>query len=218
MNKNVAIGVFFGLAMLVVGAIFVVALIDGSESKKGKLDDFHRYQSALALAPFSLVTHKNETFTEKELEGHWTLAFLGYTSCPDVCPITLSALAEIYPQLVSALPNDSVQVLFVAVDPKRDTSERLFEYINYFNSEFIAVTAPHESLFPVVRNMRMMYALTEEQDKPYYFVDHSASITLIDPAVRVVGRFKAQTVDGGPPVSNTQQILAALPRIVNGEL
>lgn len=218
MNKNVVIGLFFGLAMLVVGAIFAVALLDENESKNGSFGDYHSYQSALPLAPFSLLTHKNETFTEKDLEGHWTLAFLGYTSCPDVCPITLSALADIYPQLVSALPNDEIQILFVAVDPKRDTSERLFEYINYFNSEFIAATAPHESLFPVVRNMRMIYALTEEQDKPYYFVDHSASITLIDPSARVVGRFKAETVDGGPPVSNTQQILALLPRIVNGEL
>ncbi|MBO1254792.1 SCO family protein [Alteromonas sp. 5E99-2] len=218
MNKNVVIGLFFGLAMLVVGAIFAFTLLNETKSKNGFSSDFQRYESALTLAPFSLVTHKKEPFTEKELKGHWTLAFLGYTSCPDVCPLTLSALEDIYPQLVSALPNESVQILFVAVDPKRDTSERLFEYINYFNSEFIAVSAPHESLFPVVRNMRMMYALTEEQDKPYYFVDHSASITLIDPSARVIGRFKAQTVDGGPPVSNTQQILASLPRIVNGEL
>jgi protein SCO1/2 len=104
-----------------------------------------------------------------------------------------------------------LQVWFLSVDPKRDTIERLNEYVNYFNPEFAATTGPHEQLFPLVRSMGMMYSMSESTDNPNYLVDHSASIVVINPDGNVIGRFKPKHVLGQVSISDTEQIMDDMP-------
>ena len=106
-------------------------------------------------------------------------------------------------------------LVFVSVDPKRDSVERLAEYVSYFNEEFIALTGEHKTLFPFVRNLGMMYAIAESTDNPNYLVDHSASVVLIDPEARVIGRFKPKREPGKLSISDSQQILADMPVIIS---
>src|SRR5690606_8150280 len=87
------------------------------------------------IGEFTTVDHKGKEFDLNNLEGQWSLLFFGYTYCPDVCPLTLSVLNEFY----KTREPDEVQIVFVTVDPERDTTTRLAEYIGYFNDEFTAL-------------------------------------------------------------------------------
>jgi protein SCO1/2 len=118
---------------------------------------------------------------------------------------------KVYPQLTAIEATHPLQVWFLSVDPKRDTVERLNEYVNYFNPEFVAATGGHDQLFPLVRSMGMMYSMSESTDNPNYLVDHSASIVVINPKGQVVGRFKPKHVLGELSISDTEQIVADMP-------
>jgi len=109
-----------------------------------------------------------------------------------------------------------VKVVFISVDPNRDTTERLAEYIGFFNSNFIAATGEHSQLFPLARNLGMMYAMTESSGNPNYLVDHSASVVVVNPKAQVIGRFKPKREPGNLSISDAQEILTDMPSIVAG--
>ncbi|MFT6268130.1 MAG: protein SCO1/2 [Alphaproteobacteria bacterium] len=167
------------------------------------------------LSDFTISKHTGEAFTNADLQGKWTLAFVGYTFCPDICPVTLAEINKVYPALKATEVHSPLQVWFLSVDPKRDTVERLNEYINFFNSDFVAATGPHEQLFPLVRSMGMMYSMSESTDNPNYLVDHSASIVVINPDGNVVGRFKPKHVLGELSISDTEQIMTDMPILLS---
>ena len=173
------------------------------------------YPAARVLPDFELQDHQKQPFTSKNLEDHWSLVFVGYTFCPDICPTTLAELKGIYPELQKIPTDFPIQVILISVDPKRDTPERLNEYINFFHPDFIAVSGEHAQLFPLVRAMGMMYSMSESSDNPNYLVDHSSSVVVINPKAQVIGRFKPDFVVGKLPISEGQKILADMPAIVS---
>ncbi|MFC3203913.1 SCO family protein [Alteromonas oceani] len=166
------------------------------------------------LAEVTLVNQQGETVTNELFKGHWSLLFLGYTFCPDVCPTTMAALGKIYPELKNISTNSPIQVVFVSVDPKRDTPERLASYVEYFNPEFVALTGEHKMLFPFARSLGLMYAIAESTDNPNYLVDHSASVVVVDPNGLAIGRFKPKYNPGELAVSDSVQILTDMPVII----
>lgn len=184
------------------------------QTQSDTADYIARFKQPRTLAKVELVDQFNEPFTEAQLTGKWTLIFIGYTFCPDVCPTTLSELKRIYPQIKQIEQDVPIQVVFMSVDPNRDTPERMNEYVAFFNSEFIGVTGTHEVLFPLTRSMGLGYFLTDPTEDNEYFVNHSASIVLINPNAKAVGRFKPQKGDGQLPVSDGEQILHDLPALI----
>lgn len=213
---------WIGLLLLVVFGLGIYAALviappghnandQASPALSAQTTHLNWYPMPRALSDFTITKHTGESFTNIHLQGKWTLAFVGYTFCPDICPVTLAELNKVYPQLSALATNNALQVWFLSVDPKRDTIERLNEYVNYFNPEFAATTGPHEQLFPLVRSMGMMYSMSESTDNPNYLVDHSASIVVINPDGNVVGRFKPKHVLGQVSVSDTQQIVEDMP-------
>lgn len=169
------------------------------------------YPQARALSDFEISKHDGSSMTNEDLKGSWTIAFVGYTFCPDICPVTLAEINQVYAQLQESVVDTPLQVWFLSVDPKRDTVERLNEYINYFNDDFMGSTGPHTELFPLVRSMGMMYSISESTDNPNYLVDHSASIVVINPLGNIVGRFKPKHVPGQMAISDVDQVLADMP-------
>lgn len=168
------------------------------------------YQQPREIKPFELNDHNGQAFGKAQLVNKWSLVFFGYTSCPDVCPTTLQNLNFIYEDLQAIASNS--QVLLVSVDPQRDSQEKLSQYINYFNSEFKALRAGHEVLFPFARNMGLMYAISGEGDN--YLVDHSASIVLINPAGKIAAIFKPEQVLGQVPSIDSDKLLSDYKKIV----
>lgn len=204
---------------LVLGVYLALTIAPPSSDDDAPLSEQTQYLSwypqARALTDFELSKHDGGTMTNSDLEGKWTLAFVGYTFCPDICPVTLAEINNVYPQLQEKVSDTPLQIWFLSVDPNRDTVERLNEYINYFNPDFVGSTGPHAQLFPLVRSMGMMYSLSESTDNPNYLVDHSASVVVINPAGNIVGRFKPKHVPGQLAISDVDQILTDVPILLS---
>ena len=144
------------------------------------------------LQAFSLRDEMGRDFTEASLAHHWTLLFFGYTYCPDVCPGTLAVLK----QVASALQDtpalaSQLQVVFVSVDAARDTPEVLRAYVRHFNPAFRAATAPLEQLHLLTRQLDADVARIADGGSDDYWFDHSTSIYLIAPDLRITGAFES---------------------------
>ena len=172
------------------------------------------YPQARVLADFNLTDQYGDAVNRERLYGQWTLAFVGYTYCPDICPLTLAKLAGVQPEL-AAMVEQPLKVWFISVDPKRDSTEQLNNYVSYFDQEnVLGMTAGHEQLFPFVRQLGLMYALSSTTAEDY-LVDHSASVVLINPQGQLVAMFKPPMQSGELPVINTEQLLADFPLVLN---
>lgn len=136
------------------------------------------------LADFSLVDTQGATVTPAQLRGHPTLAFFGFTYCPDVCPTTLAVLATVQKQL--AIPG--LKVALISVDPERDTPEQLGKYISSFGGDFIGLTGnPPE----IVKAQRSFGVAASRVDLAggNYTMDHSATVFLLDAQARKLAVF-----------------------------
>ncbi|WP_414829053.1 SCO family protein [Alteromonas sp. H39] len=211
MNQRAVAGLAAGLALIlgVIGAVYIAPPTDDTQPQH-----LQQFPQPRELTDFTLTDHHGNTVTPQALKGQWTLAFLGYTFCPDICPTTMAALSGAYPKIQQLESDKPVKVWFISVDPNRDTTARLNDYVSYFNEEFTAVSGEHAELFPLVRSMGMMYAMAQSTDDPNYLVNHSASVVLINPDAKVIGRFKPVSEPGTLAVADVNQILADLPVIV----
>ncbi|MEE2002217.1 SCO family protein [Alkalimonas sp. MEB108] len=171
------------------------------------------YPQPRVLADFQLTSHTGSAVTREQLYGQWTLAFVGYTYCPDICPLTLAQLAGLHDELQQHVP-EPLNIWFVSVDPNRDTPQQMASYVQYFQQAAITgVTAGHDQLFPFVRQLGLMYAMSSTTDE-HYLVDHSASIVLINPKGQLVAMFKPELVEGRVPTVRSEDLLADFPWVI----
>jgi protein SCO1 len=120
------------------------------------------------------------------LRGHWTLVFLGFTHCPDICPTTLAQLAEAQRALADLPDAQQPRILFVSADPERDSARKTAEYARHFSPGALGATAAHAQLEPFALSLGMVYMKTPLEGDDYT-IDHSSSIAVLDPQVRLVG-------------------------------
>ncbi|MGL5039497.1 MAG: SCO family protein [Aeromonas sp.] len=195
------------LFLLLIGGLILA--IYATQLAQPEFADY--YPAGRDINDFALTDANNQPFTPASLHGHWTLLFVGYTFCPDICPTTLADLRSIYAELKQIAPTS--QVVFISADPQRDTLPRLKTYTAFFNPEFKAATAPHDKLFPFVRNLGLVYAIvnTGKQD---YMVDHSASIVLINPQGKLQGVFRPRVVSGQAPRVQMAALLSDFSRML----
>jgi protein SCO1 len=123
--------------------------------------------------------------TRSSLLGGWSFVFFGYTQCPDVCPTALSLMAELQERLA---PADRPKVLFISVDPARDTNELLAAYVPAFNPAFRGASGSDVALAKLVKHLGVMYVRhppARPEHPAIYTVDHTAAMFLIDPQARL---------------------------------
>jgi protein SCO1/2 len=102
------------------------------------------FPQARPIADFKLTFENGETFTRKDLSGHWTALFPGYTHCPDVCPAALAQLKAA--KAIMGSDAEKLTILFLSVDPERDTPEHLGDYVRYFDPSFRAATGSEDQI------------------------------------------------------------------------
>ncbi|WP_394173886.1 SCO family protein [Thalassotalea litorea] len=203
----------FILIILAIVAAAIGLVLYQVYSQSQQVEQALVYQQPRSILPFVMTDHNGDEFANEQLNGKWSLVFFGYTSCPDVCPVTLQELNYVYANLNKAA-NDPVQVLLVSADPRRDSQQRLNNYINYFNKEFIALRAEHDVLFPFSRNLGLMYSITDDMSKENYLVNHSASIVLINPKGQIQAIFKPEINVGEVPSVDAKILLSDFAKIV----
>ena len=172
------------------------------------------YPQPRNLAEFKLIDQDNTVRSRADLMDKWTLAFVGYTFCPDICPLTLAKLAGVQKELAANV-EQPLQIWFISVDPQRDTPEQLKQYVEYFNQPALTgLTAGHDHLCPFVRGLGLMYAMSSTTAENY-LVDHSASVVLINPLGQVAAMFKPEMAPGQVPLVSGEQLVADFPLVLN---
>lgn len=203
-----------GLRLVVIGALaLMVGLIAAIWLQKPAttaLQSGTLLQTPRPLGEFTAVDQAGQPFGQSQLQGHWTLIFPGFTSCPDVCPTTLALLRQVDDRLRKQ--SQQVQVLFFSVDPERDTPAKMKQYVEAFDPNFTAITASGDALQHLARMLGVAYAKVPGATPDSYTMDHSAALILIDPQARIAG-YLTPPFDGDKLVTDLHGLL---PKSSNG--
>jgi protein SCO1 len=137
---------------------------------------------------FQLVDGNGQAYNRARLNGHWSLLFFGYTSCPDVCPTTLSTLAQVDQQLADLPVEQRLQIVFLSVDPQRDAPAQVGRYVKFFSPDFIGLTGAPQQIEQLTHALGVPFAI-HDSGNGAYTVDHSATLFLLDPQARMTAVF-----------------------------
>lgn len=147
------------------------------------------------LSDFSLIDHNGESFTKQELLGNWNLLFFGFTSCPDVCPLTMNVLKLFYDDLVNTEFGDSTQVIMVSVDPQRDSVTAMANYVQQYHDEFIGLTGDLAVISKLADELYIAFTEAPVHDGDHnnenYEIAHSGYIVMINPEGDYVSLIRA---------------------------
>jgi protein SCO1/2 len=171
--------------------------------------------AARDLSEFSLLDHQHQPFTREQLLGRWHIIAYGYTYCPDICPMTLTTLAQVARRIEQEQSVADVRFLFYTVDPGRDTPTRLAEYVPWFHPDFVGLTridsadSPDLSfetslgILSVITPLEMDPGL---EDLGGYSVSHGVTVFLLNPAAQLQAVFKPLVDSDGTQYFTAEQI------------
>ncbi len=140
----------------------------------------HDIEGVMPDLAYQLTDEHGQSVEAGTYQGDVRVLYFGYTNCPDVCPTTLARLKTSIESLPAAERN-RVRVLFVSVDPKRDTPQKLAEYTHYFGPEFVGMTGTPSQLQALAKRYRVGYSYGTPDAKGYYTVSHSAGLFVFGP-------------------------------------
>lgn len=147
---------------------------------------FYRFDTPRQIDDFIMTDNAGNPVGLAALKGNWSLVFFGFTTCPDVCPTTLSVLADAMDGI--ELPP---QVIMVSVDPDRDTPEKLNQYVPAFSPSFRGFSGTFDETVAFAQQVNVAFGKVPGELPGTYLVDHTASLVLIDPEGRYAGFIKA---------------------------
>jgi protein SCO1/2 len=168
----------------------------------GSYATYHWLTGSAALAPsastgapaitseFELVDQTGRTVRDEDLRGKWQLVFFGFTTCPDICPTTLSKVTAALEELGPEATRD-LRPLLITVDPERDTPPVLKDYLTAFDPRILGLTGTAEQVGAAFKGFRV-YAAKRPLEGGGYTMDHSAFVYLIDPQGEYAAHFLAQ--------------------------
>ncbi|MDC1476786.1 SCO family protein [Porticoccaceae bacterium] len=173
--------------------IFVGALLAGqvmlAAEAVAATDDYERLKNPVAVKPFSLVDQNGAPFNLQSLKNHWSMIFIGFTTCPDVCPVTLGNLEAVRAEMgLRVSPERIPRIIFLAVDPARDVPI-LKEYLGYFHPQYIGISGEVNQIGSLIDSLNAFYRLDKKHtDDNDYDVLHTAYVSLINPAGEMVAK------------------------------
>lgn len=160
-------------------ALMSIALMAGlaacSQPKHWVLQDINGLMPTLQ---FNLTDQDGQTVNASNYRGKIVLLYFGYTHCPDICPATLGTLSLALHQL--GADADKVRVLFVSVDPKRDTTTVLKQYVTAFGPQFVGLRGSDDQLESLTKRYRVAYSRDKPDTQGNYLVTHSSAVFIFD--------------------------------------
>ena len=182
------------IVLIAVAIIMVVAGLATSLLTSRQVVDF-RYatvlQPPLQLPGFELIDENGNPFNLAALQGQWNLVFFGFTHCPDVCPTTLLQLNRARGKLqANSDDGNRLRIVFVSIDPERDTPEIIAPYVRYFGDDVTGLTGDPGQIDILARAFGAFYQKVEMKNGDYA-MDHSAGVMVVDPAGRYRALFNA---------------------------
>ena len=184
MKKQFSAQSSVGLLILALVSIALGVYI-GSQPPSNSAPEFTKLVLLPQPKPLNIpdfTTHKNQLLDGKDLfSNKWSVIFFGYTYCPDICPTTLKILRDVKQNLVEQGIWQHFQFLMITVDPKRDTAAQLNNYVPFFDSEFIGLTAQEQSIAEFAKSVGVLFFAQDADATGRYDVDHSASLIILNP-------------------------------------
>ena len=148
--------------------------------------------TALIGGPFTMMNDKGETVTEKTYAGKYKLLFFGFTNCGDVCPTELQVMAAAFTEM-GAL-SDNITPIFVTVDPERDTTKVMAEYVKNFHPRLVGLTGTPEQIAAFAKIYHIYYQKVPDPKNPAdYEMDHSSILYLMGPDGKFIKHFPYTT-------------------------
>jgi protein SCO1 len=153
---------------------------------------------------FSLTDHNGTRRTLADFKGKAVVVFFGFTQCPDVCPTTMAEMSEVTQQLGE--DSKRLQVLFITVDPERDTAALLKQYVPAFNANFLGLTGTVEEVTKVAKEFKVFFQKQPTKTPGGYTMDHTANSYVFDAQgkVRLVVK---HGLGAAPLVQDLKQLL-----------
>ena len=151
------------------------------------------------ISEVNLIDHNGQAFKSTTLKNKPSLLFFGFTNCPEICPTTLADLSQITKEVTSN--DDSINIIFVTLDPKRDNKEHLKEYIQYFDGNIIGVTGNKIEIKKFADNWGVFYETVKTKNSNYT-LNHTATVFMID----ALGNFRGTIAWGENEPSIIQKI------------
>ena len=176
------------MVSLAVTSIISAYEIKGSEDTRTNLKKPEYYKNF--GGDFSLTGPEGKTVSLEDFRNKVVLIYFGYTFCPDVCPITLSNLKMLMLSLEEKA--EDVQVIFISIDPERDTFQKLKDYVPYFHPTFIGLTGSEAELASVAKKYQTFYLKQKVESEAGYLMAHSDVVILVDQNGRFRGRYKSK--------------------------
>ena len=192
---------YYGLlTALVLIALVWLAVLGVLRTGEAELhgDEFRR-----PAFDFSLTDHKNRKFTLSDHPGKVILLNFGFTNCPDICPTTLGILGAV----LDLVGDERVEALFITVDPKRDTTEKLGAYIPFFHDRIVGLTGSEEAIKRVSDACGGFYSKEQEVSEDDYLVSHSPAVYLIGPGGEIVLRYPTDKLDPKKMADDIKRLL-----------
>lgn len=179
---------FSKLKRLFVASIAVLAVLNIPTGYAMDTENATIFTQPRVIAPFKLQDDAGKPFTNASLTNHWSLLFFGFTNCAMICPTIMTELNKMYQLLEKDGVKQLPQVVFISVDPERDTVKRVHDYVRSFNANFVGVTGDEKQISALSKQMGAMYLKIANKDDPKnYDIDHSAFIMLVDPKGQMYG-------------------------------
>ncbi len=201
MDRRIALLPWLALAVLVlIGALWRLGDVAGLRT----VETVASGEQVRIGGPFSLIDQNGVNRTDQDFRGKYLLVFFGYTYCPDVCPTTLAVMKAALDMMGSRAQR--IVPLFITVDPKRDTPEKLKNYLSSFGPRFVGLTGNDKAIASVAKEYRVYYQIRPAENGAEYTVDHSGVVYLMDGS----GQFMANYALVNSPDMIAQDILKRL--------
>ena len=171
--------------LIIASAVFFI-------TSKSEVTSAQRQTKALIGGAFSLIDHNGKAVTEKDFAGQFTLIYFGYTYCPDVCPTELQILSEAYDS-IDQKTKDKISLMFISIDPERDTVEQLKIYAPQFHDDLIGYTGTLEEIKAIKKTFRVYAGKAPNDSSTDYLMDHTSLIYLMDGKGEYVKHFSYGT-------------------------
>jgi protein SCO1 len=182
--------VAFGLVLL--GAGLAGAYLARERLAPAPLRHALRYPSPRALPAFALTREDGSAFGPRELAGRWSILYLGYSACPDLCPATMALLRLLPAELKELAPDARPQIYFLSIDPGHDGPAELSGYVHAFHPDFRGLTGAPEAVAAFA--LALGAPVLRSTDQGLARIDHSAALYLTDRAGRLAAVFPAPQV------------------------
>lgn len=183
--------------LLAFGSLAIVAALIGAVLSRAFMSGLNA-PSALAtgtllptprdLPALQLQRGDGSAFSLNELKGQWSVLFFGFTNCPDICPTTLTTLAQVDKSLADVPAERRPRIVFVSVDPQRDTPAVVERYVKFFNPRFLGVTGTQQQIEALTRAVGVPVIINRDANGGYT-VDHAANLLLLNRNGQMAGVF-----------------------------